>query len=93
MKYYRCAPDICRRPETLSATVVRNILTKVRDFNNSGSFNDIFCFRHGRYEVCAVCNIDRCKKLVVHLYHRAANEIWIISPDNYPLLPSEAFEL
>lgn len=81
------------RPETLSATVVRNILAKVRSHVDINFFYDSFDFRHGRYRVTAICRVGRCAELIVQLLHRSSCETWIIRPFDYPLLPPEAFDL
>lgn len=81
------------RPETLSATVVRNILCKVRSVPDIGTFHDIVCLRHGRYRVSALCKYDFCQSLVVQLFHRDSCQIWLIRPGDYPLLPADAFML
>lgn len=84
----RCHPD------TLSSTVVRNILSKVRSFpdRNSDYVQD-FDLRHGRYDVTAFCRWSRCTALVVRLPHRDSCEVWIIKPGEYSLLPAEAFDM
>ena len=90
----RTITDIRHHPDTLSATVVRNILSEVRCCLNPDSqlFN-YFTVRHSRYDVSAFCAGSHCTKLIVRLFHRDSCDVWIIKPGEYSLLPSEAFDL
>ncbi len=90
----RVLTEFRRYPITLSPTVVRNILSEVRSHpNRDSAFVQNFDFRHGRYYVTAFCRFSRCTELVVCLHHRYFCETWVIKPDDYLLLPSEAFDL
>ena len=80
-------------PETLSATVVRNILAKVRPIARNDVGFGSFDFRHGRFDITASYDPVRCIRLVVRLHHRNSCDIWLIRPGDYSLLPAEAFDL
>lgn len=90
---YKNVPT-CLMPQcSLSATVVRNIMSKVRTAISSGDGCGLIDLRHGRYDVTACFNPSRCVKLVVRRYHRDFAEVWSIRPGEYSELPVEAFDL
>ena len=90
---HKNVPVFFMHQASLSATIVRNILSKLRSYPDIGTFADNVYFRHGRYYVCAHCSFKRCLMLYVRRDHRDFVESWQIRPGEYPLLPSDAFNL